>query len=298
MSPDRSRSEAYVALAVLALIWSYTWVVIKLATHDASPYVVAAVRPALGAIVLLGALAVMRRSLRPTPPRDTLILGLLQTTGFTLFQTIAVSLGGAGKTAVLVYTMPFWVALLAWPFLGEKIAGLRWVALALAAIGLAFVLAPLDARSVVADGLAIVSGICWAASAVWAKRLRAKHDVELLSLTAWQMVWGSIPLLVVMAAVPEHVRWTVPFVASMAFMVVLSQASAWVLWLFILSRLPAAVAGIASLATPVLGVGFAALQLHEIPSTTEMAGMALIVGALVVNALPQRTGGIVERKAA
>ena len=36
-----------------------------------------------------------------------------------------------------------------------------------------------------------------------------------------------------------------------------------------LARLPAGVAGIASLATPVLGVAFAALQLHEIPSRTD-----------------------------
>jgi drug/metabolite transporter (DMT)-like permease len=56
--------------------------------------------------------------------------------------------------------------------------------------------------------------------------------------------------------------------------------------MFILSRLPAGVAGIASLATPVVGVLAAAIQLHEIPSRSELAGMVLIVVALVVNAIP------------
>ncbi len=123
MSAERPRSDAYAALAVLALVWGYTWVVIKVATHDASALVVAAARPALGAVCLFAVLLLMRRSLRPTPLRDTLVLGLLQTTGFTLLQTLAVSLAGAGKVAVLAYTMPFWVALLAWPFLGERIEG-------------------------------------------------------------------------------------------------------------------------------------------------------------------------------
>ena len=72
----------------------------------------------------------------------------------------------------------------------------------------------------------------------------------------------------------------------MAFMSILGGALAWFLWMFIISRLPAGVAGIASLATPVVGVAAAALQLHEIPSRTELFGMALIVAALVVNARP------------
>ena len=286
MTQRRAGASVYVALVALALIWGYTWVVIKVATNDASPYAVAAGRMILAALALFAALAITGRSLKPTPFVPTLVLGLLQTTGFTLFQTIAVSIGGAGKVAVLAYTMPFWVALLAWPFLGERITGLRWVALALAAVGLAFVVAPLTAASVPGDAFAVVAGISWAASAVWAKRFRARHRADLLSVTAWQLVWGAIPLVVVALVVPEHVRWTPAFVGAMLFMSILGGALAWFLWMFILSRLPAGVAGIASLATPVVGVAAAGLQLHEIPSPSELTGMALIVLALVINSLP------------
>jgi drug/metabolite transporter (DMT)-like permease len=100
------------------------------------------------------------------------------------------------------------------------------------------------------------------------------------------MLWGTIPVVALAAAVPEHIRWTFTFVGSMTFIVLFSQAFGWVLWLFIVARLPAGVAGIASLATPVLVVTFAALQLREIPTPHELIGMALIVVALVVNALP------------
>ncbi|MDP9107050.1 MAG: EamA family transporter [Candidatus Eremiobacteraeota bacterium] len=284
--PARGGAKVYLALVVLALVWGYTWVTIKIATEDASPYVVAASRLVIAVAILFALLALTRRSLKPTPFVPTLVLGLLQTTGWTLLQTLAVAQAGAGKSAVLGYTMPFWAALLAWPFLGERIAGLRWVALALAALGLAFVVAPLNAHSFVADGLAVLAGLSWGASAVYAKWLRRRYDVELLSLTTWQMLWGTLPLVVLMLAIGGPVRWTGSFVASMAFMSIGGAALGWFLWMFILSRLPAGVAGIASLATPVVGVLAAAIQLHEIPSRSELGGMALIVAALIVNAIP------------
>jgi len=213
-APVRPGARVYVALVVLALVWGYTWVTIKIATEDASPYVVAGSRLVVATALLFAILALTRRSLAPTPFVPTLVLGLLQTTGWTLLQTLAVAQAGAGKSAVLGYTMPFWAALLAWPFLGERITGIRWVALALAAVGLAFVVAPLSARSFAADGLAVLAGLSWGASAVYAKRLRSRYDVELISLTTWQMLWGTIPLVVLMLAVGGPVRWTGSFVAS------------------------------------------------------------------------------------
>ena len=218
MTQRQGRAGVYLALVVLALVWGYTWVAIKIATQDASPYVVAGARMGIATLILFALLALMRRSLKPTPFVPTLVLGLLQTTGWTLLQTIAVSQAGAGKSAVLGYTMPFWTALLAWPFLGERITGLRWLALTLAALGLAFVVAPLDARSFFADALAVAAGISWGASAVWAKRLRARYDVELLQLTAWQFVWGTIPLVAVMLVIGGPIHWTQSFVAALAFM--------------------------------------------------------------------------------
>ncbi|HTD32697.1 MAG TPA: DMT family transporter, partial [Candidatus Elarobacter sp.] len=135
-----------------------------------------------------------------------------------------------------------------------------------------------------ADAFAVVAGISWAASAVWATRVRARYRTELLSLTCWQLLWGTLPLVVLMFALPMNIHWNASFIAAMAFISIGGGALGWFLWMFILSRLPAGVAGIASLATPVVGVLSAALQLREIPSASELAGMALIVTALIVNA--------------
>jgi drug/metabolite transporter (DMT)-like permease len=57
---------------------------------------------------------------------------------------------------------------------------------------------------------------------------------------------------------------------------------AWLLWLFGLRSLSAGAAGLGTLATPVIGVAAAWLQLGERPTAGEAAGMVLIVGALAL----------------
>jgi drug/metabolite transporter (DMT)-like permease len=98
------------------------------------------------------------------------------------------------------------------------------------------------------------------------------------------MVWGTAVLVALTLAVPGEVRATPSLVASVVFLGMGGTALGWALWTFVLTRLPASVAGIGSLATPVVGVAAAALQLGELPSGGELAGMACIVVALVVNA--------------
>lgn len=272
---------------MLAGIWGYNWVVMKVATTYADAFTVSALRCAGGVVCLFIALLATRRPLRPPPFGPTVVLGLLQTTAFTILSILAVALGGAGKTAILVYTMPFWIVLLAWPVLHECVPGTGWIALALAAAGLACVLTPLDlASGLLPKALAVGSAIAWAASAVYGKRLRARYETDLLGLTAWQMLYGTVPVLALVAFLPHHVDPVPAFWLAIAYVSIPGTALAWLLWMFILSRLPAGVTGVASLLTPVVGVMSAWAQLGERPGALELAGLTLIVAALIVNLLP------------
>lgn len=282
-APERGRAGAFAALALLALVWGYSWVALKISTRDASPLAIAALRNGLGAIALLAFLAATRRSLRPPPFVPTLVYGILQTVGFTIPQTVAVSLGAAGRIAVLAYTMPFWLALLAWPLLGERLTRARWAALALAGIGLFLVVGPLEARSALSGLLGVTAGLLWAASAVWFVRAFLVRGYDLLSVTTWQMVWGSLVLVALAVAFPGRIHVTPSLVASIAFLGIVATAIGWALWTLVLSRLPASVAGLGSLATPVVGVALSAAQLGEVPPRAELVGMVCIVVALVVN---------------
>src|SRR5690606_10180892 len=128
MSWSSNKFRAVVALLVLSVLWGYNWVVMKNALQDAGAFQFGALRTFLGAICLLGLILILRRPIRPKEIPTLIVLGLLQTSGFTGLIIWALVEGGAGKTAILTYTMPFWVMLMAWPLLGEKIQGTQWLA--------------------------------------------------------------------------------------------------------------------------------------------------------------------------
>jgi drug/metabolite transporter (DMT)-like permease len=270
---------------VLAVIWGYNWVVMKVALQYSTASQFAAMRTFGGAIFLLGLMAVMRKPLRPREVPSTIILGLLQTTGFTGFIIWALVEGGAGKTSVLSFTMPFWVLLLAWPMLGERIRGLQWGAVLLALAGLLSILQPWHLQgSKVSMALAVLAGVSWALSVIYHKRLtRRVPDLDLLSFTAWQMLFGSIPIvLFALGDIGKPIQWTPTYVVALVYSVLLANALGWMAWLYALQRLPAGVASMSSMLIPVIAVLSAWMQLGERPSLLEATGMLCIAFALLL----------------
>ena len=279
----RGRDLGILALIVLGPIWGYGWVATKVALGYSQPLTFAALRVVLTALCLFFVLIVTRRSLRPPPLGYTTVIGLLQTTAFVGFVIVALHSGGAGKVAVLCYTMPFWLLLLAWAFLGERLRGVQWLAVTLSFAGLVLVVGPWQIEGVTSSVLTIAGGFAWAASAVVVKLMQRHHRVDVISLTTWQMTIGALPLILIAALTysggPD---WTAGFVWGLTYTVVLANAVAWVLWLYALRTLSAGAAGLGTLAIPVVGVLAAWLQLGEVPTLAEGIGMILIVGALAI----------------
>jgi drug/metabolite transporter (DMT)-like permease len=295
VSPDHRRGEdrrGALALTALGPIWGYGWVVSKVALGYSEPFAFAALYVPLSAGCLLLALALTRRSLRPPPLLSTALVGVLQTTLFTGLVIVALSIGGAGKVAILSYTMPFWLLLLAWVFLGEELRGLRWPAVGLAFAGLVLVVQPWRTGSLLSGVLACLGGLAWAASALVVKLLQRRRAVDVVSLTAWQMAIGSIPLVAIAVLARGGVQWTPSFVAALTYTVLLASMLAWTLWFIALRSLAAGLAGLGTLAVPVVGALAAWLQLGERPSAVEAAGMGLILAGLaVLAAAGLRIGG-------
>ncbi len=284
MNKKRIPLAALGLFVLLSLIWGYNWVVMKKVMAYADPFDFSALRTLFGALALFAVLAWRRKPLKPVALGQTLLLGLLQTTAFTALIQWALVSGGAGKTAVLVYAMPFWLLPMAWVFLGERVRGLQWLAVALALVGLLFILDPWKAQGdLFSTALALLASVSWAASAVLVKRIRARFDVDLLSLTAWQMLLGAVVLCGVAWLLPsEPPQLTTYFVVALVYNALFATGLAWLIWLVILDRLPAGLAGLSSLAVPAVGVLSGWLELGERPSAPESAGMLCIAVALLL----------------
>lgn len=283
MSAHETRKAGLVMIA-LVLLWGYSWITSKIALEYASPLDFSAIRVVLGSASLFVFMLWSRASLRPQHFRWAIFIGLVQTAAFIILNTWALSGSGAGKTSVLVFTMPFWVLIFAWPVLGERIRGWQWLAIALALIGLTLILQPWTMRTaLLSKVLAVLAGICWAIGVVYAKRLHNREPVDVISFTFWQMLFGTIPVLVLDSAFDDRsIDWTGTFIACAIFNGAIATGVGWAMWLYVLHRLPAGTTSLSSLGVPVIATLASWLQLGERPATIELAGMLLIGVALAL----------------
>ena len=238
-------------MLALVAVWGYSWVLSKLALRYCGPFEFATLRTAVAIVFLLPALLWQRKPLWPGHPEEVFLVGVIQTALFLLLNSWALSLGEAGKTSVLVFTMPFWVLVFAWPILGERIEGWGRLAVVLAALGLVLILEPWNLHAtLLAKVLAVLAGICWALGVVISKHLHNRHPVEVFNFTFWQMALGLVPMLVVsLAAHSRPIQWTGEFVLLTLLLGIVGSALGWIAWFYVLRRLAA---GTITASTPVI----------------------------------------------
>jgi drug/metabolite transporter (DMT)-like permease len=285
--PGRPRA-AWLALAALPLVpilWGYNWVVMKSGVQLMGPFQFAAWRFIPAGLLLLGILALQRRPLGVRAFGTLAWGGILQTAVNTALSLFAMQQGPAGRTALLCYTMPFWVVLLGWPLLRERPGRIQAAAVVVAAAGLAlvFVGGSKGAGNLPAAVLATLSGMAWAWGAVLTRRYFVRERADTLVVTAWQMLLGGLVLGLCALVFPEPpARWSPYLVFAVAYEILPATAVARLLWTALLKHVSAGVAGLAILATPIVGLLASGLQLGERPRGLEAGGLVLLLVALVL----------------
>lgn len=280
-----SRRGAYALLALLTLVWGLNWIAMKLALRDADPVVLNAQRSVLAVIVLFVAMLAAGTSLRPPSWRAIAITGLFQTT--LNFGSTVMALGtggGAGRTSVLVFAMPFWTLLLAWPILHERVRGVQWLAIVLAFAGLALVVDPWHwTGDLTAKAWAILSGVGWAVGTICMKYFQRDRKLDLVNFIAWQMLVGTIPFLL-LPAFHDYpaTRWSVTQVLLLVHIGVVSTAAGFLAWIEILRWLPAGTASLNLFAIPVIALLSSMAVFGERLTASEWAGIACIGAGLAV----------------
>ena len=278
MTEARARRAAYAALALLTLIWGSNWIVAKIALRAADPLVFNVQRTWMAVVILFAALAWQRRPLWPQDWRAIMVTGFFQTTINFGATTMALAGGGAGRTSVLVFTMPFWTLLLAWPVLHERVRGMQWVAVGCALAGLMLVVEPWRWQGELGPKLwAVLSGFGWAAGTVATKYFQRRRDFEPLNFVAWQMLAGVLPLTVLPLVLPvPATQWSAMQVGLLVYVGAVSTAAGFLLWLAVLKHLPAGTASLNMFAIPVIALIASMLVFGEALSRHEWLGIGAI----------------------
>ncbi|TAL81251.1 MAG: DMT family transporter [Candidimonas sp.] len=273
-------------MAFTVLLWGFSWIVMKDLSHLIGPFDLVTLRYGIGFLVLFVFMLASRQSLRFPPFWLTLGIALFQTTAFQCLAQFALIEGGTGQVVMLSYTMAFWVLLFAWMLLGDKPTRQHVLGFVLAAAGLLAVIAPWEGMSggVVSSLLALSGGASWGLGVVLAKMLFRRYaNVNVLSLTAWQMFLGTLFTLPLSLGVPQMaIHWGSETVVGLLYMGVMASAVGWVMWMMVVQRVSTTVAGMSSLGVPVLAIIFAWLLLNERPTALEIVGVAFMLAGLVV----------------
>jgi len=94
-------------LTFVIITWGYSWVLMKIGLNYAEPFTFAAWRCAIGGISLIPVLIFMSSKLPAKHKlKDYLAVGFFQTTAMFGLMLYGMKHVSAGKTAVLLYTMP------------------------------------------------------------------------------------------------------------------------------------------------------------------------------------------------
>jgi probable blue pigment (indigoidine) exporter len=121
-----------------------------------------------------------------------------------------------------------------------------------------------------------------AISSVVVKRIRARGAE--LQVAAWQLLMGGTAL-VAMSAVIEPgaaIRWTPPFVGFLLFLAVIGTAMTTVVWYWLVQRDDVGRLSIALFFVPAAGLGLGVMLFGERLERAQVAGIGLILSALVV----------------
>jgi drug/metabolite transporter (DMT)-like permease len=279
-----SRRGAYVALVVLTLIWGNNWIVMKFALQSAHPMVLNVERTWLATLALFAVLIWQRRPFLPASWLAVIVTGFFQTTINFASTTMALAGGGAGRTSVLVFTMPFWTILIAWPVLHERVKGSQWFAVAFAFAGLALVVEPWNWHGDLAPKLwAVLSGFGWGAGTVATKYFQRGRALDPLNFIAWQMLAGVLPLTVLpfVFGLPAA-QWSVTYGLLLVYIGVVSTAVGFLLWIAILRFLPAGTASLNMFAIPVIALVSSMAVFGERLTGNEWAGIGCIAAGLAI----------------
>ena len=277
------------ALFILYLIWVFNWVVMKEATLFFPPVLFSCYRFVIGAVVLIGITLWCRM---PLPPKRywpwIIATGLLQIAVNNAAIQIGVTSLGAGLVAVVNYSMPVWMSILAYFILHETLTKRKILGIVLSMVGM-YVLMDVEIVGDITGLLLTIGGaIAWAIAAVIVKyqdkvmhRQQQKETCTMIQYTTWQIAAGALFLWVyAMLFEQGQVTWTPMAVSCLAYNGVLASALAFFLWNYILTKMEASKAGVASLGVPVVGVICNVIFMHEAVHWNTAVGMVLILAGI------------------
>jgi drug/metabolite transporter (DMT)-like permease len=263
-----SRLSGIFFLLTTAIGWAINWPAMKVLLREWPPLFSRGVA-GLAAALLLFAIAISRGEPVTVPRRWLPRLVLAAATNVLAWMglsTLSMVWLPVNEAALLVYTMPLWSMLFAWPILSRRPSASGFCALVLGLAGVIVLLGghrlSLDADRFAGIVCALLAAVLFAFGTV---ANREPMPIAPLALVAWQVAIGCMPMVLYGLAVerPPLAALHADGWAVLVYMALVPMCVCYIAWFEALRRLPAEVASIGMLLVPVLGIVAAAVSIGE-----------------------------------
>ncbi|WP_411081104.1 EamA family transporter [Streptomyces sp. cmx-18-6] len=279
----KNRQHAFTA-AVTSLapaVWGSTYLVTTELLPPDRPLLATTMRALPGGLLLL---ALGRRLPVGIWWWRALVLGAANIGAFNFLLFVAAYRLPGGIAAMIMSAQPMFVVLLAALLLGDRIRTVHAVACVLGAGGVVLLVfrgtASLDAVGVLA---AVGGALCMASGITLTKRWGRPEGVGLLTFTGWQLTAGGavlLPFWLSLEDLPDGL--TGSNIAGFAYLITLGAVLSYVVWFRGVERLPAVAVSFLALGSPVVATALGYLVKDETLSALQIAGMAVILLAVVL----------------
>jgi drug/metabolite transporter (DMT)-like permease len=273
------------SLAAVYVIWSSTYLVMKLAVVEMPPLLMAGVRFVAAGFVML--VIAMRRGVAFPKARDwlrVLPIGALLFLGGNGFVSIAQQSLASGGAAVVCAMMPIWVGVFG-VITGEKPSKREWLSLGIGFLGILVLMGgPSLAGETHHIVLIVFAPVCWALGSVMARRLPPSVGGDPFMLPAMEMLTGGAVLAIVGAVRGERMPLdaSVNAWAALAYLTVFGSLVAFTAYNWLLRNARPTVATSYAYVNPVLAVLLGAVLTGEPLGITTVIANVLIVVAVML----------------
>jgi drug/metabolite transporter (DMT)-like permease len=273
-------------LLVTATGWALNWPAMKILLREWPPLFSRGVA-GVAASTLLAVIAVcageQMRVPRQLMPR-MLLSACTNVFAWMGFSTLSMKWLSVSEGALLVYTMPIWAMLLAWPVLSRRPSVAGFIALLLGLAGVVVLLGgrgfAFDAGKLTGILFALLAAVLFALGTV----IQTPVPVSPITLVAWQVGLGCVPMVVAGLLIehPDFGALKADGWAVLVYMTVVPMGVCYLAWFATLRYLAPEIASIGMLLVPIMGIVAAALALGEPLGLQEIAAMALTLSGVAL----------------
>lgn len=288
--------EMVVALLIVYTVWGSTYFAIAVMIETLPPLLAAGARYATAGALVLGALAAHARWRRShaTPERPTrahwrsaAIIGTLLLLGGNGGVVLAELRIPSGMAAVLIATVPIWLAVFDAALTRRRPTGLVIGGLAAGLVGVAVLLVPVEGLERLDPlGIALVMGsaISWSAGSLYARRAPLPRSG--LLLTGMEMLAGGAALMIAGTLLGEIGRtdvaeFSLRSLVAFAYLVVFGSIVAFTAYTWLLAHVSVSTVGTYAYVNPIVAVALGAVFLSEPITPRTIVATVIIIGAVI-----------------